>query len=202
MSRRIPRAESQARTRERLLAAAAELFAERGVNGASVEQIAERAGYTRGAFYGNFTGKPDLVVALLEQRTEHEYAEVAARAGEPDRLRAWHRDRATGAADWLALRLELLRYAVREQPEILERLRGRESFARQAHADWLARLFTDEGLEPPADIADLTLIVHALEDGLLIQRTIDPGTVSPEATLAAVELLARSWLSLARHPPA
>ncbi|ADB35802.1 transcriptional regulator, TetR family [Kribbella flavida DSM 17836] len=199
MSRRIPRAESQARTRARLLTAAAELFAERGVNGASVEQIAERAGYTRGAFYGNFTGKPALVAALLEHRTEHEYAEVSALTGDADSLRAWHRDRSTGAADWLALRLELLRYAVREQPEILDHLRARESYARQAHAGWLTRLFADEGLEPPAEITELALIVHALEDGLLIQRTIDPDTASPEATLAAVELLARSWLALARN---
>jgi AcrR family transcriptional regulator len=64
-AKRLTRAESRERTKERLLDAAAELFAERGVNGTSVEQIADRAGYTRGAFYGNFGGKYDLVVALL-----------------------------------------------------------------------------------------------------------------------------------------
>src|SRR3954471_10523442 len=68
-AKRLTREESREQTRERLLAAAAELFAERGVNGTSVEQIAERAGYTRGAFYGNFDGKPELLVALLRQRT-------------------------------------------------------------------------------------------------------------------------------------
>lgn len=64
-AKRLTRAESRERTQERLLGAAAELFAERGVNGTSVEQIADRAGYTRGAFYSNFGGKHDLVVALL-----------------------------------------------------------------------------------------------------------------------------------------
>ncbi|VVJ23013.1 Transcriptional regulator [Amycolatopsis camponoti] len=64
---RLTRAESRERTKDRLLAAAAELFAERGVNGTSVEQIADRAGYTRGAFYGNFEDKHELVVALLER---------------------------------------------------------------------------------------------------------------------------------------
>ena len=44
-------------TRERLLDAAFEVFAEQGVHASTVEQIAERAGFTRGAFYSNFTTK-------------------------------------------------------------------------------------------------------------------------------------------------
>ena len=52
-------------TRERVLDAAREVFAERGVIGASVEEICERAGFTRGAFYSNFADKADLVDALV-----------------------------------------------------------------------------------------------------------------------------------------
>ncbi len=52
-------------TRERVLDAALAVFAERGVIGASVEDICERAGFTRGAFYSNFEGKADLVDALV-----------------------------------------------------------------------------------------------------------------------------------------
>jgi AcrR family transcriptional regulator len=48
-------------TRERVLEAAGEVFAERGFHGASVEDICERAGFTRGAFYSNFSSKDDLV---------------------------------------------------------------------------------------------------------------------------------------------
>ena len=81
---RMTRAESRQQTRERLLAAAAELFAERGVNGASVEQIAERAGYSRGAFYGNFTDKHELAVDLLKQRTLQELEEVTDRTSGED----------------------------------------------------------------------------------------------------------------------
>jgi AcrR family transcriptional regulator len=54
-------------TRERLLDAAAEVFGERGITAASVEEICERAGYTRGAFYSNFANKDELVVALLDR---------------------------------------------------------------------------------------------------------------------------------------
>ncbi len=61
-------------TRERVLDAALAVFAERGVIGASVEDICERAGFTRGAFYSNFEGKADLVDALVAR----EHARVIA----------------------------------------------------------------------------------------------------------------------------
>jgi AcrR family transcriptional regulator len=57
---RLTREESRKRTRDRLVAAAAELFTEQGVNGTSVEQIAERAGYSRGAFTGTSTTRTSL----------------------------------------------------------------------------------------------------------------------------------------------
>ncbi|HEY0119631.1 MAG TPA: helix-turn-helix domain-containing protein [Cellulomonas sp.] len=57
----------RAATRERLLDAAFEVFAEQGVHASTVEQIAERAGFTRGAFYSNFTTKEELFVALMER---------------------------------------------------------------------------------------------------------------------------------------
>jgi AcrR family transcriptional regulator len=55
MAERLSRAEQQQRTRAALLDAAGEVFAERGFQGASVEAIAERAGFSRGAFYSNFS---------------------------------------------------------------------------------------------------------------------------------------------------
>lgn len=58
------------RTRDRLLDAARGVFAERGVQAASVEEICERAGFTRGAFYSNFESKNDLVLAFLHRSGE------------------------------------------------------------------------------------------------------------------------------------
>ena len=57
----------RAATRERLLDAAFAVFAEQGVHASTVEQIAERAGFTRGAFYSNFSTKEELFVALMER---------------------------------------------------------------------------------------------------------------------------------------
>ncbi len=61
---RSPRREA---TRQRVLDAAREVFAERGVIGGTVEDICERAGYTRGAFYSNFADKEDVIGALVER---------------------------------------------------------------------------------------------------------------------------------------
>ena len=55
------------RTRARLLDAAFDVFAEQGVRAASVETIAEAAGFTRGAFYSNFSSKEELFFALMER---------------------------------------------------------------------------------------------------------------------------------------
>src|SRR5205085_31479 len=62
-----PRGDKRERTRARLLDAAAEVIAERGLERASLEEIAARAGMTRGAFYGNFRDKHDLFLAVAEQ---------------------------------------------------------------------------------------------------------------------------------------
>jgi AcrR family transcriptional regulator len=194
-SKRLTREESRARTRDLLLEAAAELFADRGVNGTSVEQIVERAGFTRGAFYGNFADKHDLVRELLQRRTERELAEVrdlVAGGDGDERLREWNRARAEHLEEWLALRLELLLHALRH-PEVRPALAEREDLARDAHAAALSARFRDRGVDPPADPKQLGLIVHALEDGLLIQRMLAPDRLPADVVVDAVELLDRLW---------
>lgn len=65
--KRLTRDESRDLTRQRLLDAAAVIIAKKGLASASVENIAERAGYTRGAFYSNFDSKTDLFIELLKR---------------------------------------------------------------------------------------------------------------------------------------
>jgi AcrR family transcriptional regulator len=65
---RRTREEQRAETRARLLEAAAEVMTAKGFDGASIDEITGRAGYTRGAFYSNFSGKAELLVELCEQR--------------------------------------------------------------------------------------------------------------------------------------
>ncbi|MBF4161242.1 TetR family transcriptional regulator [Nocardioides acrostichi] len=67
----------RARTRAALLTSAAELFAERGYDAASLDDIAARAGFTRGALYASFADKEDLLLSLLAETTEAWLTELA-----------------------------------------------------------------------------------------------------------------------------
>ena len=183
---RLTRAQSRAQTRQRLLDAATELFVERGVNGASLEQIAERAGYTRGALYGNFADKHELVLALLTERTRREAEEVRQLGDDfeaaADRLRDWNRQRAAGLREWTVLRLELILYAIRN-PETARGLREREEYARRLIESGVA------ANAPGADVPMLALIIQALEDGLVIQHLLAPDAVAADAPVEAVQYL-------------
>ncbi|HEV7759012.1 MAG TPA: helix-turn-helix domain-containing protein [Acidimicrobiales bacterium] len=65
-------------TRDRLLAAAAEVFAEKGYDRAGVQEIARRAGFTTGAIYGRFRGKADLLLAAIASQSHDEFEELFA----------------------------------------------------------------------------------------------------------------------------
>src|SRR5579863_10773918 len=65
-------------TRDHLLAAAAQVFADRGFHGASLDEVAAVAGFSKGAVYSNFKNKEDLFLALLESHYEREMAAVRA----------------------------------------------------------------------------------------------------------------------------
>ena len=67
MTEITPRREA---TRHRLVHAAIDIFAKRGIDGTSVEQLCEAAGFTRGAFYSNFTTKDDICIAILEHHRD------------------------------------------------------------------------------------------------------------------------------------
>ncbi|MDJ0380470.1 TetR/AcrR family transcriptional regulator [Streptomyces sp. G-G2] len=206
ITKRLTRQQSRQVTREHIFQSAAELFAGQGVSGTSVEQIVEAAGYTRGAFYGNFEGKHELVLALLEQRTQHELEEIQAMTREAatfeemlDHLRSWHRRRDQSLASWLALRTELWLYGLRD-PELLPVLADRERRSRDAIARALAQGFAARGVTTPAPVELLALIVHALDDGLSIQRVLSPDAGGMDSVVDVVELLMKSWTALARSP--
>jgi AcrR family transcriptional regulator len=76
VNRRLSRAERQQQTRQDLLDAAARVFVRRGFQGSSVEEISAEAGYTRGAFYSNFSSKEELFVELLHDRVYAGYTEM------------------------------------------------------------------------------------------------------------------------------
>jgi AcrR family transcriptional regulator len=87
------------RTRERLLDAAFTVFARHGIRGASIEAVCEAAGFTRGAFYSNFSSKEELFLALAERAMRRQLTslDTVGKDLEPDLVRE-------GAVDYEAIR--------------------------------------------------------------------------------------------------
>ncbi len=116
-------------TRSRLLAAAAELFAEQGIAGASVDAIAQLAGRTVGALYGHFSSKEELLFAVVDEWLGDAATVVAAElelADDADqRLAAlWRAVSQPSSTRWLALEHEVWSHA-RRNPLAMDRLRLR-----------------------------------------------------------------------------
>jgi AcrR family transcriptional regulator len=141
---RLTRQESRARTRERLLESARQEFAQSGYGGASIDAIAENAGYSRGAFYANFAGKEDLLLEILRQflTRELERTQEFLRAGHtPEELHASAErqiDEACADPTWPLLGLELQLRAARD-PAIAKAYED----SQREHHDQLGQLFEE-----------------------------------------------------------
>ena len=180
---RLSRAESRAQTRKHLLDAAARVFVDRGFARASIEAIAEEAGYTRGAFYSNFSSKGELFAELLQERVYTTYRRMAAASAEGERrsLRETGDRLAAIQADpdgrWLfRLWLELLAHAGRDE-EFRGLAAGFWDMTRKLSAAGISRAFADAGEEPPAPADHLATAMIALDIGLALQHFVDPDAV-------------------------
>jgi AcrR family transcriptional regulator len=116
--KRLTREQSKELTRMRLVEAAETLFVRKGFDGASVEDISEMAGFTRGAFYSNFADKDQVFLAVIDRRRTKALDNIFQRAPEPAEraaaVREWF-SRQWRLKDFIALRLEFSRRAFRDR---------------------------------------------------------------------------------------
>lgn len=117
---RLTREQSQALTREKLLRAASDIVARDGYSGATIEGIAEAAGFSKGAFYSNFANKEDIFLQLLESHAGGDVVELTdllRKCEEPDDvidvICKWANKRAKDER-WGPLAIDLLRIARRD----------------------------------------------------------------------------------------
>lgn len=117
----MSRQESRALTRAKLLASARVVVAREGYEGASVDRIAEDAGFSKGAFYSNFNSKEDIVLELLETHSQQDVAEIAEILGDSkdpiymiEVISKWSHERSVDPT-WGLLALELFRRARRDE---------------------------------------------------------------------------------------
>jgi AcrR family transcriptional regulator len=180
-------------TRRRLFDAAASVFEEVGIGGASVEVIAAAAGFTRGAFYSNFATKDELITDMLADhvdQTVRRHLELLVSHRDPadfvDALRAMDRSTQDPLGRSPLLHIELLLYTARaasRRPELTEPLRAR----RKLIADIVRSTVGDRGLEPD----QMAAMLLAMEDGFRLHRLIDPDATPADSFVEAISELQR-----------
>jgi AcrR family transcriptional regulator len=174
---RLSREESQAQTRERLLAAARVEVIRNGFAGASVRDISEAAGYSQGAFYSNFPDKEAIMLELLRRYMREEVEQlrtiVDGVSGKEalERLETWAR-LLNAEVDWAMLALELQLHARRSPSFATEYDKVFE-----AHGSELGRIvagfYAAQHRKPQLDPRELAAGFMALAHGLALQRRRD-----------------------------
>ena len=171
------------------------MFARKGYAGASVDDIAEEAGFTVGALYSNFSGKQELFLAAFERHCDQELAQVqallAADLSLEQLLQAVSRqfgDLGDEHRQWWLLSTELWLYAQRD-PTARARLAALNRKVHETIADALGRQAARTGQPLPVPATDLAAAMLALWQGLMRQRLIDPDATPREAIGTAL-----AWL--------
>jgi AcrR family transcriptional regulator len=185
-------------TRDKLFEAAARVFEEDGIGGASIEAIAAAAGFSRGAFYSNFKSKDELIIAMLEDHVAQSIRrnmDILAQHDNLDdfiaALKAMDRTRQDPLGRSPLLHMEMILFVARAEkrrPELAKRLRAR----RKLVADIVEATLKSNAKGNPLNPTWMASVVLALEDGFRLHRLIDPETTPADSFLRAISDLQRS----------
>lgn len=167
----------RAQTRQRLLDAALDVFAEEGFGRATVEQVCDRAGFTRGAFYSNFTSLDELFLAMWEQRSGQMLDDVRAALADVSAASPEDALRAALAAipvddAWYRVTAEFTAHALRNPP-LRRVMAAREQAVQDAVLPVLVTALAGVGRR----VTDPTALGHALvavHDGTAVQVLLEP----------------------------
>ena len=182
----------------KLFEAAARVFEEQGIGGASIEGIAAAAGFTRGAFYSNFKSKDELIIAMIEDHVAQSIRrnlDLLARhktiADFIEALKAMDRSQQDPLGRSPLLHMEMILFVARAEkrrPELAKRLRARRKLVTDIVETTLKNSGKNGALNPTWTGA----ILLALEDGFRLHRLIDPETTPADSFLRAISDLRRA----------
>ena len=199
----------RAETRDRLMDAAITVFAQVGVDQARLEDISEEAGFTRGAFYSNFTDKDDLIVALLQRQisrasevieTSLDQALAQPQPESFDEMIGSALDAVTADGpvdDWLLAEQSLRLYALRNET-VAAKLRTYEAQHRARMSEILDGVLERTGIRSTMPMDHLVAIVEAIHSEATIRR--QPGQAKAAVVAQARELMI-SFLTSCLTPP-
>jgi AcrR family transcriptional regulator len=178
----------RAMTRDHLLEAAADVFSRNGFHGATLDEIASIAGFTKGAVYSNFASKDDLFVALMDDRIERQFA-VATEVLEsgshdvaqqqPLVRELLHSRTFFWNESWSMLFLEFVLYA-RRNADAGAKLAASYQRGRALITQLIEVEVAAGGVPPKYPNEQVALISQFLFEGLGMVRLVDPSAVSDE----------------------
>jgi AcrR family transcriptional regulator len=191
---RLTRKEKQARTRSSLMRSAARIFCKHGLDRASIDEVADDAGYTKGAFYANFRSKQELFLAMLDERFTQRIEEVdrafsdegsppqQARQAAADYARAFRAD--PGAE---RLFFEFASYALRDE-DFRQELLTRFATLRDRLERVYQRRIDEYGLELDVPTERIVRMVIAMADGWALWQLLDPDGVDEDLLETMIEI--------------
>jgi AcrR family transcriptional regulator len=167
----------RARTRALLLDTATGLFRKKGISAVSLDEIAARAGLTKGSIYGNFRNKDDLVFAVTMERTSRAIPVFDAETPLPDQLRkhirSHFRQRGNGRRDYAFL-AEIDLYALSREPLARRFVESARKWHEQSAQNISRTPKTRQGLRP----IELSVVLTGIMNGLLFQHACYPDIVT------------------------
>ena len=200
--RRLTRDEKRQETKEKLLRSAEQLFNQGGYEKASVDLIAENAGFSKGAFYSNFESKEAIFLELLEasKRRKIEGLEyLVAQEMPAEELLSAIRSYQGGPDsdfDFAQLAVEFQLQASRDATFAKAFAKLNRNY-RDSLIGVLEKLYAKLGRTPPAPVKDLADILMATISGLLLQAADAPANVRGRLISEAMLLI----LGIAAEPP-
>ncbi len=202
---RLTRAEQREKTRTCLVQAAAKVFSRRGYDKASLDEVAEEAGFTKGAVYSNFKGKEDLFLATIdahfEQRLESVRRVMRADPDEQGTAYAAGMDfmnQLNADPEYFALFFEFWAYAQRH-PAVKRKFLPRVQRFRSALAD-LFEAKSQDGLELPMPAEQLAAMLIAMAAGVAMERELDPKAVPDDMYAVMLQFFFRGMLAQDEAP--
>jgi AcrR family transcriptional regulator len=177
------RKQRQAGTRAALMESAAAVAARRGIERASLDEVAQRAGFTKGAVYANFGSKEELFLAMLDAHFDARLAEIdriLSTDTDPDQQA---REAAEGMMrmlaaqpEWHRLFFEFSAYAARNDG-FREQLVARYRALRERLADLLAERVERLGIDPVVPPNEVAAMAFAMANGVALERLLEPEAV-------------------------
>ena len=197
MAERLTRDEKKAQTRQRLLEAATVVFGRRGFAAASLDEVAEEAGLTKGAVYSNFENKEDLVFAVLDDNFERRLHDIVDRvdmdASIEEQLQSAGRMlmARNQEEEWvLLLSFEFLTYAARN-PEFRARYDAGHRESLRVMAETIRENAAARGVATPLPPEQFAVVTNALAMGLEIEKRQNPGGVPDDLFGTVLSLMYR-----------